>query len=302
MRKVDFRVIKQLWLFQAVAEELHFGRAAKRLGMSQPPLTEQIKLLEHALGLTLLERSRQGTMLSPAGNAILPTIKKFMQQVENFEFNVKEIAKGQTGVLHIGAITSAMFESIPSLVSILKKHYPNITIKVEEIDSVEAIPMLENGDIDIAFARLEGNVSSHIAFSPMEEDRLIAALPKKHPLASRNSISLSDLQNEQLVMSSRKVSPIYFDTLVSKCREFDLNMNIVHEVRSVASQLAYVSCEQGIALVPASMQKVAPENVSILPLEEEISLVTSAAAWNTTRFNPIVEFAVAALNQSESNG
>ncbi|MEC8485256.1 MAG: LysR family transcriptional regulator, partial [Pseudomonadota bacterium] len=116
MATINFRLIKQLWMFLAVAEELHFGRAANRLGMSQPPLTEQIKVLEQSLKVTLFERSRRGTRLTPAGEAILPAVKIFANQVEKLEEVVREVAKGQLGVLHIGAITSAMLETVPALI------------------------------------------------------------------------------------------------------------------------------------------------------------------------------------------
>lgn len=106
MAKIDFRRIRQLWMFLAVAEECHFGRAAKRLNMSQPPLTQQIKALEPSLGLTLFDRSRQGTKLSASGAAILPAVRKFAKQVAQLE---------QSGVLHVGAITSAMLETVPPI-------------------------------------------------------------------------------------------------------------------------------------------------------------------------------------------
>lgn len=295
MSSIDFRLIRQLWMFLAVAEEQHFGRAAKRLGMSQPPLTEQIKVLEHSLKLTLFERSRRGTKLSPAGSAILPAVKKFAGQVETLETVVREVAAGQSGVLHLGAITSAMLDTVPPLVDTLKQTYPNLTVRVDEIDSVEAIPKLESGELDMAFVRLDGNVSQHIATVPLIEDRLAVALPIDHPLATQQNVSLQALDQEQLVMSSRQVSPVYFDMLTSKCREFGFAPRIVHEVRSVASQIAYVSCGQGVALVPLAMQKLAPQNVIVRSLSEEITLVTAAAAWNTKRANPMLETVIEKL-------
>ena len=115
MSKIDFRNIRQLWMFLAVAEECHFGRAAKRLNMSQPPLTQQIKALELSLGMVLFDRSRQGTQLSAAGAAILPVVRKFATQLEQLEQSVSEVATGQSGVLHVGAITSAMLETVTVL-------------------------------------------------------------------------------------------------------------------------------------------------------------------------------------------
>ncbi len=300
MSTVDFRLIRQLWMFLAVAEELHFGRAARRLGMSQPPLTEQIKVLEQSLKLQLFERSRRGTKLSSAGTAILPAARRFADQIEQLEKIIREVATGHSGVLHVGAITSAMLDSVPSLLDQLKLYSPNLTVFVKEIDSVEAIPALENGELDLAFVRLEGDLGSGIETMPLNEERLAVALPKDHPLAILPRVRLRTLESEQLVMSSRQVSPVYFDMLVSICRTHGFAPRILHEVRSIASQVAYVSCGQGVALVPASMRKLAPENVVIRPLKERVMVVTSALAWNTKRHHPMVSFAISCLKSRDA--
>lgn len=294
---IDFRLIRQLWMFLIVAEEQHFGRAAKRLNMSQPPLTEQIKVLEQSLKLQLFYRSRRGTQLSPAGAAILPAIRQFVGQVERLERVVREVAAGQSGVLHVGAITSAMLETVPPLLNELKRAHPNLTVFVREIDSVEAVPALEAGELDLAFVRLDGEMGSGIATMPLAEDRLAVALPKDHALAALPRVRLRSLADEQLVMSSRQVSPVYFDMLTSVCRSHGLTPRVMHEVRSVTSQIAYVGCGQGVALVPASMRKLAPENVVVRPLKEKVMVVTAAAVWNTNRHHPMVDEAVLWLKQ-----
>ena len=289
MSTINFRLVKQLWMFLAVAEELHFGRAAARLGMSQPPLTEQIKILEHSLAITLFERSRRGTKLTPAGAAILPAVKLFANQVEGLEKVVREVARGQTSVLQVGAITSAMMETVPPLLSKLKQLYPELTIFVREIDSVEAIPALENGDLDIAFVRLHGETKSGIETLNLTNDRLAVALLKTHKLNQKPQVAIAELEPEQFVVSSRQVSPVYFDMLVSTCRKYGFSPRILYEVRSVTSQIAYVSCGQGVALVPDSVAKLAPDNVVIKPLAEEIMVVTSAMAWNSQRHHPMIK-------------
>lgn len=289
---IDFRLIRQLWMFMAVAEEQHFGRAAQRLNMSQPPLTEHIKVLEQSLKLQLFERSRRGTQLSPAGAAILPAVRRFTDQVEQLERVIREVAAGQSGVLHVGAITSAMLETVPPLLEALKRAHPHLTVFVSEIDSVEAVPALEAGELDLAFVRLDGEIGNDIATIVLTEDRLAVALPKEHPLAAQPRIRLNTLAQEHLVMSSRQVSPVYFDLLVNVCRTHGFAPRILHEVRSVASQIAYVSCGQGVALVPESMRKLAPANVVVRPLKEPIMIVTAAAAWNAKRHHPIVDEAV----------
>jgi DNA-binding transcriptional LysR family regulator len=292
---INFRLIRHLWLFLAVAEEQSFSRAAKRLGMSQPPLTEQIQILEHALKIKLFERSRQGAKLTPAGAAILPAVHKFAEQLGRLELAVLEAVSGQAGVLTIGAITNAMIDVLPPLIDRFKAEHPQITVTVREIDSAEAIPALESGDIDLAFARLEGNLGKNLRCVALTEDRLAVAIPRDHPLATRSRLTLANLADEPLVMSSRQVSPNYFDYLIGVCKANGLSPRVLHEVRSVTSQIAFVSCGQGVALVPASMKKLAPDNVILKPLTPKLSVVTTAAVWNSTRANPMVDALVALL-------
>ncbi len=292
---IDFRLIRQLWMFLAVAEEQHFGRAAQKLNMSQPPLTEQIKVLEQSLKLQLFERSRRGTQLSPAGAAILPVVRQFAGQVERLEQVVREVAAGQSGVLHVGAVTSAMLETVPPMLEALKRSHPQLTVFVKEIDSVEAIPALEAGELDLAFARLDGEVGSGIATMPLAEERLAVAMQKDHPLAALPSVRIRSLADESLVMSSRERSPVYFDLLTSVCRAQGFAPRVLHEVRTITSQVAYVGCGQGVALVPSSMRRLAPGNVVVRPLKERIMVVAAALAWNVNRYNPMVDEAVAWL-------
>ena len=290
---INFRLIRHLWLFLAVAEEQNFGRAAKRLGMSQPPLSEQIQVLEQALKVKLFDRSRRGAKLTPVGAAILPAVRKFAEQLERLELAVEEAVAGQSGVLTIGAISTAMFDVLPGLIEQLKNDYPHLTVSVREIDSVEAVPALETSDIDLAFARLDGDLGASIMSLPLLEDRLMVAMAADHPLASRSRINLSSLANEPLVMFSRKVSPVYFDNLIATCKASGFSPRVLHEVRSVASQIAFVSYGQGIALVPASLKKLAPANVVFRPLSQKLNVVTTAVAWNAERANPLIDEIIA---------
>ena len=292
---INFRLLRHLWLFLAVAEEEHFGRAAKRLGMSQPPLTEQIQILEQALKTKLFVRSRRGAQLTPVGQTILPAVRKFAQQMEQLELAVREATAGQTGLLTIGAISSAMLEVLPPFLDRLRDRYPRLTISVREIDSVEALSALELGDVDLAFARLQGDLGSSIATMTMAQDKLTVALPTAHRLATRRRIKLNDLTEEPFVMFARRVSPVYFDSIVALCQGQGFSPRILHEVRSVATQVAFVSCGQGIALVPAGLRRLATGNVVLRPLHESVDVVTTAAAWHTASTNPALQLALEVL-------
>jgi DNA-binding transcriptional LysR family regulator len=297
---INFRLIRHLWLFLAVAEERNFGRAAARLGMSQPPLTEQIQVLEQALKVKLFDRSRRGAQLTSAGAAILPAVRKFSAQMEALELAVREAVAGHGTLLTIGAVTSAMLDPLPQLVAKLRTSYPDITVSVKEIDSAEAVQALESGDLDLAFARLEGDLGPNVKAAPLAIDVLAVAVPSAHPLANKARIRMADLSNEGFVMFPRQVSPAYFDTLVLSCRSHGFTPRVLHEARSVASQIALVGCGQGIALVPSRLKKLAADAVVFRPLKERIAVVSTALAWNAARPNPIVEAAVALVTRSTS--
>ena len=289
---INFRLVRHLWLFLAVAEEQNFGRAARRLGMSQPPLTEQIQVLEQALKVKLFERSRRGAQLTHVGRAILPAVRKFVDQLEHLEVAVREAVSGQSGTLTIGAISSALLEVVPPLLERLRAQRPDLSVSVREIDSAEALPALHAGDIDLAFARLQPEPHDAIETLPMARDRLSVALPSSHPMAKRRQIKLASLSDEVFVMFERRLSPVYFDSIVAACQAQGFSPRILREVRSVTTQVAFVGCNQGIALVPSDMRALAPANVTLRPLVERIDTVATAAAWNTTRMTPALQVAV----------
>lgn len=292
---INFRLMRHLWLFLAVAEEQNFSRAARRLGMSQPPLTEQIQVLEQALKAQLFVRSRKGAQLTPVGQAILPAVQKFAAQMAQLELAVREATAGQTGTLTVGAISSAMLDVLPAYLDRLRARHPQLTLAVREIDSVDAVPALASGEVDLAFARLHGELGTHIQTLTLAQDKLAVALPAGHRLASSKRIRLKALADETFVMFSRQVSPVYFDSLVAACSAHGFSPRILHDVRSVASQIAFVGCGQGIALVPAGLKRLAPSNVVLRPLAEKLEVVTTAAAWSTQSHNPTLGFAIEEL-------
>ena len=296
---INFRLLRHLCLFLAVAEKEHFGRAAEALGISQPPLTEHIKVLEYALKVKLFERSRQGTRLTPEGRAILPVVQKFAEHMQQLERAVYEALQGQYATLTIGAITQALTDVLPAFLERLKTQFPQLTVSIKEIDSVEALPLLRSGTIDLAFARLEGEVGKEMAVRTLAQERLAVALPWGHRCAQQSEVSLSELANEAFVMFARSVSPSSFDTVIAACRAQGFSPRVLYEVRSAASQIAFVSCGQGIALVPFSLQRLAPAHVCVLPIIENISITTTAVAWQKANQPIWMEQVLACLPESK---
>jgi DNA-binding transcriptional LysR family regulator len=290
---INFRLLKHLYLFSVVAEERHFRRAAARLGMSQPPLTEQIQVLEAALKVKLFERSSRGVQLTAEGAAILPAVQRLVLQMDRVEVAVQEALLGRGRMVTIGAITTAMASPLPAVIEKLKAEVPDASISVVEIDSAEALVALEEGVIDVAFARIEGGAQQGIDALPLLTERLGVALPRWHALAAQEVVSLHDLAGEEFIMFPRAVSPTFFDGIIAACRSHGFTPRILHEARSVTSQIAMVGCSQGIALVPLGLQNLGGERVAVKPLKEQVDIVTIAVAWSARTQDPMVQRIVA---------
>ena len=279
---IDFRFLRHLWSYLMIAEEGHFGRAAKRLGISQPPLSQQIQILEQSLGFRLFERSRRGAELTPEGAAILPAVRRLAEQAERMEAAIAEARLGRSEVIRVGAIISSILDILPAVFREARARHPNLTLALSETDSATAIDALINGEIDIAFARFDHDVEP-IKVKRLANDRLVVALPLEHPLAARRKIKLSWLAGHAMLMFPRRITPAYYDSIIAACRAAGFSPNIVQEVSTVPSQVAFVSCGMGIALVPSGLARLATDGVVFRPLAEKIDVVTTAIAWNDQR-------------------
>jgi DNA-binding transcriptional LysR family regulator len=285
---INFRLVKHLYLFAVIAEEGNFRRAAQRLGMSQPPLTEQIQTLEASLKVKLFHRSSRGVELTDEGKAILPSAQRLIAHMEKLDVSVREAIAGKGRVLTIGAITSAMTDPLPSIIERVRAAMPDIRLAVQEIDSADAIEALESGTIDLALARIEGDVGGGIRSRPLLTDRLAVALPAWHRLATRKTLHIRELANEDFVMFPRAISPSFFDGIIAACHSHGFSPRLLHEARSVASQVAMVGCSQGIALVPEGLRSLSSDNAVIKRLHEVVNVVTIALAWNASSTDPVV--------------
>jgi DNA-binding transcriptional LysR family regulator len=284
---IDFRLLRHFWYFLAVAEERHFGKAAKRLGMSQPPLSQQIKVLEQSLGVRLFERSRQGVRLTKQGAEILGPVQRFMDHAQRLQLAVFDARHGRNTSVTIGAVNAALFDIMPRLTRIAKQRYPHLSLSLSEMDSASALAAVQNGEIDIALARFDEHISA-LEIRPIVKDHLVIVLPIDHPLTKRDRIALAELADENLVLSPRRVSPSFFDQIVSACRDVGFSPRVVHEVRSVVSQIAFVGCGGAIGLVPSRSMRFGGGDVVFRPLVESIEIVTIAAAWDPTRRKDVV--------------
>jgi DNA-binding transcriptional LysR family regulator len=287
MSMIDFRLLRHFSYFLAVAEERHFGKAAKRLGMSQPPLSQQIKVLEQALGVRLFERSRRHVELTREGSAILTPVQRFMEHAQRLQVAVDDARRGRSDVVTIGAINSALFDIIPRLMRIAKERYPHLSVSMMEMKSADALAAVRSGEIDIALARPDEHVTS-LEIRPIVSDHIVLALPADHRLTKRARVGLAELADESLVLFPRRSSPSFFDKITSACREAGFSPHVRFEISSHISQIAYVGCGVGVGLVPSRAMRFGGTEVVFRHLVETIDVVSIAAAWNPARGKEIV--------------
>jgi DNA-binding transcriptional LysR family regulator len=295
--KMDFRLIRHLSYFLVVAEEKHFGRAAQRLGISQPPLSAQIQILEQSLGTALFERSRAGVKLTREGEAILPAVQRFMDQAQRLDSVVREAKEGRQQTIVVAAIVTAMFHPLGPAIRLLRERTQGIQISITEMDSADALIALERREVDLAFVRAD-MVADPLVAVPLARETLALAIPAGHRLASQETISLANLATERMIVTPRRISPLYADSIVAACREAGFSPRVTHEAKSVMSQLAFVTCGVGVALIPETMSNLGASGVVFRPLDRPLSVVTIAAVWNSENHHPLTEMFVEAAREA----
>jgi DNA-binding transcriptional LysR family regulator len=273
---------RQVRYFVAVAEELHFGRAAARLFMAQSPLSQQIRRLEGELGAELFDRTRRQVTLTPAGEAFLPEARKLVSQFDRARDAARLTRDGTAGTLVVGCATSAFYDVLPALLAVVRSERPGISISVRELGSVDAIAAVAEGRIDVAVAHMAAH-PPEVEFHVLRSEKLAAVLPVTHPLASLRSIPIESLRAEPFVMLPRRMYAEMFDAVLVACRNGGFSPEIAEEAQSFISQVGMVACGIGIALLPGMTRKFAVPGVIYRPLSPRTVLPDLALAWNTNR-------------------
>lgn len=287
---IDFRLVRHLHAFLIVAEEGHFGRAAVRLGMSQPPLTQQIQLLEHALGVKLFDRSRRGTILSVHGAAILPTVRRFIDHAARVDGMVRAAKDGKASELRIGAILSVIENILPPIVEKLRQTFPDLSLSIVEIDSYQALELVESGELDAAYARLTRGPEK-LDVQLVKKDDLVVALTDSHPFSAHTKIDLANLKEESLILFPRQTAPEFFDSIISLCSSAGYTPRTLSECRSISAQNAMVGCGQGVALIPSTYARALPALYKVIykPIAQRCDIATISIITKKTRSNEFID-------------
>jgi DNA-binding transcriptional LysR family regulator len=242
--------LRHLRYFCAVAEELHFGRAAERLHMAQPPLSQQILQLERELGVTLLVRSTRKVELTPAGDAYLKHVVAILDAVDEAGAQARRIAEGVEGHLAIGCVGSATYSLLPRLVRALRDELPGVDVSVRgEMLAPAQIAALLTGEIDLALLRPPVEQPG-VLVETVRRDRLLVALPEGHALATRDDLSVSDLRDEEFVAHAGHGRSVMSSIVTAMCADAGFVPRIRHEVEETSTLVTLVSAGLGVAIVP----------------------------------------------------
>jgi DNA-binding transcriptional LysR family regulator len=278
--------IRHLRCFLAVAEELHFGRAAARLHMAQPPLSQQIKLLERELGTRLFERSSRSVSLTASGEALLSPARRILDE-ESVASRVVEAAKvGRVGRVRIGFAGTTAYGVLPLLKRRVAQDYPGIEMVLHsQVYSDNATALIESGDLELGFVSLPVRPAlDHLA---VKVEALVCALPDNHRLADADTVGIAELADEAFVTFPRARGSAVRDLTVRTCVDAGFTPNIVQESPDPYSLLTMVAADVGIALVLESAGRVQLENVVFRPLRPTVSLPVGLA-WHREVTSPAV--------------
>lgn len=279
--------LRHLRYFVAVAEELHFGRAAARLHIAQPPLSQQIRALEGELGGSLFHRTRRRVELTDAGRAFLPEARATLAQAERAREALQEVRTGERGRLAVGFVTSACHTVLPAAVRDFRARYPNVEVTLHEMTPAAQLDALIRRGIDVGLLRppvdMEGIATEIVLHEP-----LAVAIPAEHPRAKRKGLRLLDLREEPFILFPRRHGPGLSDVAHEACRGAGFAPRVAHEPNEMQALLAHVASGLGISIVPASIASFHPGAIVYRPLRGTTSCIALVAAWSTTREAAVV--------------
>lgn len=278
----------QLRCFAAVAEELHFGRAAARLNMTQPPLSRQIQVLERILAVQLLERTSRSVRLTAAGRSFLPEAQRILRLAESATHVTRQVAAGRAGVLKLGFTAASAYDFLPRLVAALRWALPDVTLSLREMVSRDQIADLLAGRIDAALVRPPVTHPDLVAVRALAEP-LVVAVPADDPLARRDGLVPRDLGCAPMIAYAPNEARYFHDLVRGLLAEAEIQPRIVQQLTQIHAMLALVRAALGIALVPAAAERLRLEGVVFRPLALPAPRpVELLLAWRRDADDPLI--------------
>ncbi len=280
--------LRHLRYFLAVADELNFTRAAARLGIAQPPLSQQIKRLEGELGTRLFDRSQRHVSLTEAGKVFDASARRVMAQVERGADAARRAGRGEEGRLDIGFAGSAAYTSLPSVLRSFIRKYPAVSLTLHEQRTPVQVELLLAERIDIGIVRSAKMPDDRLAARVLLEEEFVVALPKTHSKARQPVIELRSLESESFVLYPRDDGPGLYRDVVGICQQAGFHPRHVQHASQITTILAFVASGLGVALLPKSIGSIRWPGVTFRPLSNVRSRSIVALAWRRDSADPAV--------------
>lgn len=295
--------LRHLRYFVALAEELHFGRAALRLAITQPPLSFAIQSLERELGLQLFERDNKRVALTEAGAAYYVEAQAILYRIERANETARSVASGNLGRLDIGFTGSMVYRHVPRIVSSFLERHPGIEVTLREQSSMEQIEGLRHGQLNAGFINTP-HVPEGLAGLALPEDIFVCCLPETHPLAQRKKIALKELAGSPFIMFAREISPANYDNVIAICRQAGFEPRTRYAARQWLTITALVANGMGVSIVPQSLTRSAIAGARFVPLSDARAVSAAHLVWHpesrTPAFQYFLDVAAAGLSGTDT--
>ncbi|WP_124381682.1 LysR family transcriptional regulator [Ralstonia sp. SET104] len=311
--------LRQLRYFVTVAEELHFGRAAERLSMTQPPLSQQIRTLEEELGVTLFHRTQRSVALTPVGARWLVEVRRLLADAAALPALAQRLARGEVGSLSLSFVSTADYGILPAVLRHFRDARPDVQLQLREATSDVQIEALLAGEVDVGvvIAHHVGSVPGELEYRPLVHERLVLAVPasrvEQWGVAPGQPIALADAAAESLIIFPRRSAPALYDIITGyhaahgRPREPGVAGRIGQEAIQMQTIVSLVSAEMGVALVPASLCNLQRTGVVYLELAAPSPLIETGLVWRRDAASPVLPWfitsaeAVARQHQDNQN-
>ncbi len=262
--------LKQLTYFVAVAEELHFGRAAERLGMAQPPLSRQIKQIEEVLGAQLFNRGRNAITMTQAGERLYERGSNILRQIEDAKLEVRRIGQGAEGRLRIGFVGSSTFGMLPTIIKSFRANYPEVNLSLIPMNNAQLHRALVSREIDVAFAR-PALKDSEFVTRKLGEEELVLALPDTVDTGNRTVVNLNDLAEHNFVLYPEYPRPSFADFVLNSCAEQGFEIASRVFTMDLQTALSLVAIGEGVCIVPASVASGTRNGLRFCKIEQDLA-------------------------------
>jgi len=280
--------MRHLRCFVAVSEELHFGRAAERLHLTQPPVSLAIKELEEELGVMLLERTSRRIALTRAGEDALRDARAVLAAADTMRRRAQEAAQGLMGTLSIGFISLPAYSFLPSTLRRFTEDYQRVRVSLQEGTTDQIMHDVESGSLDVGLVFRTPDLPTTLMSRLVHTEPLVIALPESHPLAGSSRVALEKLSHERFLGFERHQGPLMFDAIVATCVRHGFSPNLF-PARQMHTIVSLVSGGIGVALVPGSAQALHREGVVYRSMKGEKTIVETVAVWRRSDASPLVK-------------